>query len=119
VLPFIVDTNESVAAPPGILRPGILEAAEQVSPAFCGETIPSIGKGLDADSESYDGIIVIGPFDCLPYRLLEAILKPLSLQRGTPIMTYESDGYAVSLSFLRQVDVHIQQVLEHAAKKSG
>ena len=38
------------------------------------------------------------------------------LQRGTPILTYESDGYAVSPSFLRQVDVHIQRVLEHAAK---
>jgi predicted CoA-substrate-specific enzyme activase len=92
------------------------KAAEHVSPALYGETIPTIGKGLDADSEGYDGIIVIGPFNCLPYRISEAILKPLSLQRGMPILTYESDGYAVSPSFLRQVDVHIQQVLEHAAR---
>jgi hypothetical protein len=28
-----------------------------------------------------------------------------------PILTYESDGYAVAPAFLRQVDVHIQQVL--------
>jgi predicted CoA-substrate-specific enzyme activase len=91
-------------------------AAEHVSPALYGETIPTVGKGLEADREGYDGIIVIGPFNCLPYRISEAILKPLSLQRGTPILTYESDGYAVSPSFLRQVDVHIQQVLEHAAK---
>jgi predicted CoA-substrate-specific enzyme activase len=94
-------------------------AAEHVSPALYGETIPTVGKGLEADSEGYDGIIVIGPFNCLPYRISEAILKPLSLQRGTPILTYESDGYAVSPSFLRQVDVHIQQVLEHAAKAHG
>jgi predicted nucleotide-binding protein (sugar kinase/HSP70/actin superfamily) len=92
------------------------KAAEHVSPTLYGETIPTIGKGLEADSEGYDGIIVIGPFNCLPYRISEAILKPLSLQRGTPILTYESDGYAVSPSFLRQVDVHIQQVLEHAAR---
>ena len=91
------------------------KASEHVSPALYGETILTIGKGLEADSEGYDGIIVIGPFNCLPYRISEAILKPLSLQRGTPILTYESDGYAVSPSFLRQVDVHIQQVLEHAA----
>jgi hypothetical protein len=32
-----------------------------------------------------------------------------------PILAYESDGYAVPPSFLRQVEVHIQQVLEHAA----
>jgi len=84
-------------------------------PAIYGEVIPTVGKGLEAANEGYDGIIVIGPFNCLPYRISEAILKPLSLQRGTPILTYESDGYAVSPSFLRQVDVHIQQVLEHAA----
>jgi len=95
------------------------KAVEHVSPTLYGETIPTIGKGLEADSEGYDGIIVIGPFNCLPYRISEAILKPLSLQRGTPILTYESDGYAVSPSFLRQVDVHIQQVLDHAGGREG
>jgi hypothetical protein len=34
-----------------------------------------------------------------------------------PLLTYESDGYAVLPSVLRQVDVHIQQVLEHAERK--
>jgi len=95
------------------------KATEHVSPALYGETIPTIGKGLDADSEGYDGIIMIGPFNCLPYRISEAILKPLSLQRDTPILTYESDGYAVSPSFLRQVDVHIQQVLDHDSRTRG
>ena len=91
------------------------KATEHVSAALYGETIPTIGKGLEAHREGYDGIIVIGPFNCLPYRISEAILRPLSLQRGMPILTYESDGYGVAPSFLRQVDVHIQQVLEHAA----
>jgi len=90
-------------------------ASEHVSPTIYGEIIPAVGKGLEADQEGYDGIILIGPFNCLPYRISEAILKPLSIQRGMPILTYESDGYAVAPSFLRQVEVHIQQVLAHAA----
>jgi hypothetical protein len=53
---------------------------------------------------------------CLPFRVSEAILKPLCIQSGMPILTYESDGYPVSPAVLRQVDVHIQQVLERAAK---
>ncbi len=36
-----------------------------------------------------------------------------------PLLAYESDGYAVAPSFLRQVDVHIQQVLAHAARNSA
>jgi predicted nucleotide-binding protein (sugar kinase/HSP70/actin superfamily) len=90
--------------------------AEHVSPAIFGEIIPALGRGINAASEGYDGVIVIGPFNCLPFRIAEAILKPLSIQRGMPILTYESDGYAVSPSFLRQVEVHIQQVLEHNAQ---
>lgn len=81
--------------------------------------IPTAGKGLEAASEGYDGIIVIGPFNCLPFRVSEAILKPLSIQQGMPILTYESDGYPVAPSFLRQVEVHIQQVLDRAARNGN
>ena len=91
------------------------KAAGEVSPEIYGETIPTVGKGLEAAAEGYDGIIVIGPFNCLPFRISEAILKPVCIQRGMPILTYESDGFAVAPAFLRQVEVHIQQVLERAA----
>ena len=93
------------------------KATEHFSPVFFSEIIPTIGKGLDAEREGFDGIIVIGPFNCLPYRISEAILKPLCIKRGMPILTYESDGYAVSPAALRQVEVHIQQVLEHHARE--
>ena len=59
---------------------------------------------------------MIGPFNCLPFRVSEAILKPLCLEQGMPLLTYESDGCAVAPSFLRQADVHIQQVLARAAR---
>ena len=74
-------------------------------------------EGVDAEAEGYDGTLLIGPVNCLPYRIAEAILRPLSLQRDMPMRTYESDGYAVSAAFLRQVDVHIQQVLERGNRR--
>jgi predicted CoA-substrate-specific enzyme activase len=92
-------------------------ASRHISPAIFGEVIPSVGKGLEAANEGYDGIFLIGPFNCLPYRISESILKPLSLQADMPLLTYESDGYAVSPSFLRQVEVHIEQVLERAGQR--
>jgi predicted nucleotide-binding protein (sugar kinase/HSP70/actin superfamily) len=92
-------------------------ASRHVSPATFGEVIPSVGKGLEAANEGYDGIFLIGPFNCLPYRISEAILKPLTMQTDMPLLTYESDGYAVSPSFLRQVEVHIEQVLQRAGEK--
>jgi predicted nucleotide-binding protein (sugar kinase/HSP70/actin superfamily) len=94
------------------------KASLHISPAIFGEVIPSVGKGLEAANEGYDGIFLIGPFNCLPYRISEAILKPLSLQADMPLLTYESDGYAVSPSFLRQVEVHIEQVLQRAGQRN-
>jgi predicted nucleotide-binding protein (sugar kinase/HSP70/actin superfamily) len=91
-------------------------ASEHISPKIYGEVIPTVGDGVRAQVEGYDGIIIIGPFNCLPFRIAEAILKPLSIRRGMPILTYESDGYAVSPSFIRQVEVHTQQILEHRAR---
>jgi len=94
------------------------KGAEHMSHTIWGELLPTIGKGLDAGREGYDGLILIGPFNCLPFRISEAILKPLSIRQGMPILTYESDGYAVASSVLRQVEVHIQQVLAHAARSA-
>jgi predicted CoA-substrate-specific enzyme activase len=106
-----------LVAGPNDLSSSFAQASAHVSNLIYGEITPTVGKGLDADREGYDGIILIGPFNCLPYRISEAILRPLSLQRGMPILTYETDGYAVSPSVLRQVDVHVQQVLDRAAGK--
>ena len=93
------------------------DASEHISPKIFGEAIPTVGDGVRAEVEGYDGIILIGPFNCLPFRIAEAILKPHSIRGGMPILTYESDGYAVSPSFLRQVEVHTQQVLDHSARR--
>ncbi len=92
-------------------------ALEHVSPTIFGEAIPAVGKGVGAAEEGYDGALLIGPFNCLLYRIAEAILRPLSLQHGVPMLAYESDGYGVAPAFFRQVDVHIQQVLECAARR--
>ena len=43
--------------------------------------------------------------------------KPLSLSTDMPILSYESDGFPVPPSFLRQVDAHIQQVLTKYATR--
>ena len=119
----IEDGCRALFAKTGLLVAGPNDAASQfakasdhVSPGIYGEITPTIGRGLEAEADGYDGIIVIGPFNCLPFRISEAILKPLSIRQGMPIVTYESDGYAVSPAILRQVDVHIQQVLDHAAR---
>jgi hypothetical protein len=62
---------------------------------------------------------LIGPFNCLPCcRVSEAILKPFSLQADMPLLTDESDGYAVSPSFPRQLEVHIEQVLRRGGERN-
>jgi predicted CoA-substrate-specific enzyme activase len=100
--------------------PSLFEGAvEHMSPTIFGEAIPAVGKGVRAADEGYDGTLLIGPFNCLPYRIAEAILRPLSVTHGVPMLTYESDGYAVASAFHRQVDVHIQQVLECARRRGG
>jgi hypothetical protein len=104
-------TGLLVADDPDISRL-LREAGKHVSPSIFGEVIPTVGLGVDAQREGYHGILLLGPFNCLALRISEAILKPLCYRLSMPILTYESDGYAVPPVFLRQVEVHIQQVLD-------
>lgn len=72
--------------------PAIFEkSSKHVSPKIFGEVTPTVGKSLNAEQEGYDGIILVGPFNCLPFRISEAILKPLSIQQGMPLLTYETE----------------------------
>jgi predicted nucleotide-binding protein (sugar kinase/HSP70/actin superfamily) len=59
------------------------KASAHVSTEIYGEIFSTIGRGLEA--EGYDGIVIIGPFNCLPFRISESILRPLCIQRGMPI----------------------------------
>jgi predicted CoA-substrate-specific enzyme activase len=94
-------------------------ASQHISPTIYSEITPTVGKGMEAAAEGYSGVILIGPFNCLPYRISEAILRPFSIECGMPLLTCESDGAAVTPSFLRQVEVHIRQVLEHHARNGA
>lgn len=88
-------------------------AAEHVDPTITGETVLTVGKGAEAMAEDYDGIFVLGPFACLPFRISEAILRPLCLEENFPFLSYETDGRNPPPAFLRLVDVHIQQILRN------
>ena len=89
------------------------KSSEHISPKIFGELTPTVGRSVDAEQEGYDGILLIGPFNCLPFRISEAVLRPSTMRQGMPLLTYETDGCAVAPSAIRQIDVHIDQVLEH------
>jgi predicted nucleotide-binding protein (sugar kinase/HSP70/actin superfamily) len=107
----LLDQTGLLVAGPNNMHRLFQHAAQHISPAVIGEAVPTVGKAVAARDEGYQGIILIGPFNCLPFRISEAILKPYCTQQRMPILTYESDGFSVSPALLRQVDVHIQQVL--------
>ena len=65
------------------------KAAEHVSPSICNEVIPTVGKALVAGAEGYDGVIVIGPFNCLPFRISEAIEAAQPSARHAPAQLRE------------------------------
>ena len=94
------------------------QAAKHIHPALYGESIPTVGKSVEAFHE-FNGIIIMGPVNCLPFRISEAIVKPMYLQNGKPLLIFETDGTSISPAFLRQVDVHISQVLRDFVSKNS
>lgn len=94
-------------------------AAKHIDPSIYGESILTVGKATEAMIDGYQGILVVGPFSCLPFRISESIVKPISLENNFPYLSYETDGRSVPPAFLRLVDVHIQQVLRKWTKNQS
>ena len=80
----------------------VMEAGEQfVDKSFGGETILVIGRFLKDILTDFHGLISIGPFACLPTRIIESILTPEAKRLGGQA-AHDSPGSpsAVSLPFL-------------------
>ncbi|MHA2089920.1 MAG: acyl-CoA dehydratase activase [Candidatus Kariarchaeaceae archaeon] len=86
-------------------------ADSHIHRSIFGEGVLTVGKGLEAYRENYAGVMILGPFSCLPFKISEAILKPYFISKNYPIITFETDGNVVPPTFLRIVDIHIQQIL--------
>jgi len=46
-----------------------------MSPKLTGEAILTIGGTVDEIVDDVDGVIIIGPFGCMPHRVAESILN--------------------------------------------
>ena len=54
----------------------VVEAAgDSISPELTGEAILTIGSTIDEIIDMVDGVIIIGPFGCMPHRVAESILS--------------------------------------------
>lgn len=54
----------------------VVESAEDaISPELTGEAILTIGSSIDEILTQVDGVIIIGPFGCMPHRVAESILS--------------------------------------------
>lgn len=54
----------------------VIESAEDIiSPELTGEAVLTIGGTVDEIIDDVDGVIIIGPFGCMPHRVAESILN--------------------------------------------
>jgi predicted CoA-substrate-specific enzyme activase len=53
----------------------VIESAENaISKELTGEAVLTIGSSIDEIVEEVDGVIIIGPFGCMPHRVAESVL---------------------------------------------
>ena len=81
-----------------------------INPLIFGEAIPTIGKGMEIIKSDIDGIILIGPQNCLPHRISQAILKPIYMEKKIPLLIYDVDISGLSQSMIRLIEANIQQI---------
>jgi len=82
-----------------------------ISRLIFGEAIPTIGKGLETLEGAYfDSLILTGPFNCLPYKISQAILKPIYLENNMPFLVFDVDMSAITPNMKRLIHANIEQI---------
>ncbi|RLI71269.1 MAG: hypothetical protein DRP02_05270 [Candidatus Gerdarchaeota archaeon] len=82
-----------------------------ISPLIFGEAIPTVGKGMEAlEGSLYDSLVLTGPFNCLPYKVSQAILKPIYLENQMPFLVFDVDITAVNPNVKRLIYANIEQI---------
>ncbi len=96
----------------------IVERSEKfINPLIFGEAIVTVGRALEIiEDHSYDSLILIGPQNCLPYRISQAILKPIFMERNFPIMVFDADISPMTSNMKRLIQTNIEQILRNKSR---
>ncbi|NHJ46570.1 MAG: hypothetical protein FK733_02165 [Asgard group archaeon] len=87
------------------------QSSPYISPLIFGEAIPTIGKGMEVlEGSDFDSLILTGPFNCLPYKISQAILKPVYSEHNMPFLVFDVDISAITPNTKRLIHANIEQI---------
>ncbi|MBD3193036.1 MAG: hypothetical protein GF308_20535 [Candidatus Heimdallarchaeota archaeon] len=105
-------------AEPNNLRKLFKYATPWINKEIFGEAIPTIGKGMETLEEgNYDTLILTGPINCLPYKISQAILKPIYLKNNMPFLVFDVDISTITPNMKRLIHANIEQIKRKQKEK--
>ncbi len=78
-------------------------ASPYVSPKFSGEAVLTVGSALTEVASEVAGVIIIGPFGCMPNRISESILSEIMTRADKLRTTNGSNGLEKVLSDMERL----------------
>ncbi|MHA1560991.1 MAG: acyl-CoA dehydratase activase-related protein, partial [Promethearchaeota archaeon] len=89
----------------------VKNAEPLINPMIFGEAILNVGKGIEIlEDRSFNGLILIGPQYCLPYRISQAILQPIFIENKYPFLVFDAEITAMSPNMKRLISANIEQI---------
>ena len=78
-----------------------------------GESIKSVGKTLQYARKSYDGIIHLMPFTCMPELVAQTIIARISRDYRLPVLTLIYDEHTSSTGLQTRLEAFIDLLAHH------
>ena len=89
----------------------VKNAEPHLNPFIFGEGVLNIGKGIEIiEDREFNGLILIGPQYCLPYRISQAILQPIFIENNYPFLVFDAEITAMSPNMKRLISANIEQI---------
>ncbi|NMA95400.1 MAG: CoA protein activase [Clostridiales bacterium] len=93
-------------------RQMLREAKPYLDMCIGGHAWQTVGHSMDYIKNSYDGIIQIMPFGCMPEIVVQSILPSISKEEGIPIMTLTVDELTGTSGYGTRLEAFVETIAQ-------
>ncbi len=88
----------------------VREAKDYLKRPIGGDCIESIGDAVHASHSDIDGVIHIGPFNCIPEIVSQCILPHVSKQENIPVLSLIMDEHTGKAGFVTRLEAFVDLI---------
>ena len=94
-------------------------AVDYMTRTVGGDCLESVGDAVYAAQTNIDGVVHIGPFNCIPEIISQSILPHVSRKEGIPVISMFMDEHTGKAGLITRIEAFVDLMRRNKQKHTG